>query len=324
MDSKYQVGEVVFDHWSIRSHLRHSNLGDFYQLSHEESSISYPTQLKVISIPRSLRDLVYIQTLEQGAEEYVQSVLGYVMEEVSLHSKLHGNPHVVHILDHKRVPHPNGLGCDVLIRTEHFPNVLDYVKEHSLTQGDILRMGMEIAKALEDCHNQGIIHRAIEPSCIYVTENGSFKLGDFTPTGDLPESEEGDYRAPELCRGEKYDSSVDTYALALVMYQMLNKGKIAFSPEGRGSRLPNEARDIRLSGVPVPLPFYGKKGRLGKIVCRAAHPKPELRYKTAKEFREELQHIRKAEGEPIYPYRFQLRIKEVEKNPANLLTALFQ
>ncbi len=322
MDLKFRTGEIVFDHWRIKSHLGHSDYGEFYELSHAQDAIDYPTQLKVVSVPRNLRDLVYIQSLGNQATQYVDSVIGYVMEEISLHSKLHGNPHILHYYDHKREMHPNGLGCDILIRTEHLPTVDEYAQEHSLTQGDIIRLGIEICSALEDCHNHDIIHRNIHPDCIFVTQSGSFKLGNFAPSGDLPQEDLGDYAAPELYRGEKYDHTVDLYSLALVMYRLLNKGKIAFTPESRGNFLYNEPRDIRLSGATVPLPFYGKKGRLGKIICRAASAKVGLRYSSARAFREELQHIKKVEGEPIYPFRLQLRIKEVEKT--SLLTALFQ
>lgn len=322
MDEKFRIGEIVFDHWCIKNHLGKSDYGDFYELSHGQDAIDYPTQLKVVSVPQNLRDLVYIQSLGDQGKQYVDSVIDYVMEEIALHSKLHGNPHILHYYDHKREMHANGLGCDILIRTEHLPTVDAYAQEHPLTQGDIVRMGIEICSALEDCHKHGIVHRNIHPDCIFVTQSGSFKLGNFAPSGDLPKEDMGDYAAPELCRGEKYNHTVDLYSLALVMYRLLNKGKIAFTPEGRGNLLYNEARDIRLSGETVPLPFYGKKGRLGKIICRAASAKVSLRYGTANAFREELQHIKKVDGEEIYPFRLQLRIKEVEKT--RLLTALFQ
>ncbi|MFI3253130.1 MAG: protein kinase [Eubacteriales bacterium] len=313
MDRKFRTGESVFDHWEICGKIRQSSYASYYQLQHSDRQFTYQTQLKLVSIPRNLQDLVMIQGSGQDFSQYVQSVLSYVLEEITLQNKLEGNPNILYYYDHKVEMHPNGMGCDVLIRTELLPTVVEYAQDNPLSQGDILRMGIDIAKALEDCHHQEIIHRDIQPQFIYATNSGAFKLSDFRPKGDIPQEEESHYMAPEMCRGERYDQTVDIYSLGLVMYQFLNRGRLAFTPEGRGHHLKEEAKQIRLSGAMLPPPYFGRKGRLGKILARACHPKPEFRYHSAREFRTDLESVKKQDGMPVFPYRPSFRFHEMER-----------
>jgi len=108
-----------------------------------------------------------------------------------------------------------------------------------LRQGDLpvdeaLRIGAEIAEALEDAHRKGFLHRDLKPGNIVLTQSGTPKLLDFglarlldgsrsaaalTQTGmvvgSLP------YMAPEQLRGELEDSRTDVHALGTILYEMV-------------------------------------------------------------------------------------------------------
>lgn len=312
MDYKFRVGTVVFDHWQIVKSIKDDPCGSLYKLAYRDQNKDYQSLLKVVSVPHNLKDLIVI--FEEGnhsLESYVESVKSFVQEEIDLMAKLGTNPHIITYFDHKIEPHPNNLGCDILMRMELLSTFEEYTDLNCLSRGDIIQMGVELCKALEGCHEKGIIHRDIRPEHIYVTNSGEFKLGNFAvPCLDPKQEDKGlcEYMAPELYNGQKYNRTVDIYALSMVLYRLLNRNRIAFMPD---SPVPHskerviEARNRRLEGEDmIPAPYFAKKGKLIKVLRKACHPDTKQRYQSATIFRQDLENLlpKQKDRYPIYPY----------------------
>jgi serine/threonine protein kinase len=124
----------------------------------------------------------------------------------------------------------------------------------------VLKIGTEIAQALEKAHQHGIIHRDLKPANIMLTKAGA-KLMDFglakpkisiaskaveaftpsTPTMNLasltaavsPLTQKGSivgtfqYMAPELLQGAEADARSDLFSFGCVLYEMIT-GRRAF------------------------------------------------------------------------------------------------
>src|SRR5262249_42974383 len=113
-------------------------------------------------------------------------------------------------------------------------------EDEFLPIGVAVYIAREVLRALESVHAArdpsggalGIIHRDVSPSNIYLSKDGSVKLGDFgiarSTTRTTLRSEAGHvlkgkfaYLAPEQVAGESSDHRADLFSLATVLAEML-------------------------------------------------------------------------------------------------------
>ena len=312
---EYSIGAAVLDGWSITRLLGEGSYGRVFEIERAEFAQTYRAALKVITVPQSKAEIESI--LSEGmstpqAEAYFHGIVEELMHEFSIMFKLKGTANVVSCEDLRVLEHPDGIGWDILIRMELLHPLLPYVYEHPMARRDIIRLGIDICKALELCQRYNIIHRDIKPENIFISDNGDYKLGDFGIARTIERTSSGlskkgtySYMAPEVYAGREYGFSVDTYSLGLVLYRMLNKNRGPFlpqPPEAITFSSREQALARRMSGEPLPRPFYGE-GRLGEIVLKACAFDPKDRYSSPQQLRQELEAIlyTQTDAAVIYP-----------------------
>ena len=312
---EYSVDAAVLDGWNITRLLGEGSYGKVFEIERSEFGQTYRAALKVITVPQSsaeVRSVISEGMSVSQAEAYFHGIVEELMHEFSIMFKLKGTANIVSCEDLRVLEHPDGIGWDILIRMELLHPLLPYVYEHPMARRDIIRLGIDICKALELCQRYNIIHRDIKPENIFISDNGDYKLGDFgiartieRTTSGLSKKGTYSYMAPEVYIGKKYGFSVDTYSLGLVLYRMLNKNRGPFlpqPPEAITYDNREQALARRMSGEALPRPFYGE-GRLGEIVLKACAFDPKDRYSSPQQLRQELEAIlyTQTDAAVIYP-----------------------
>ena len=312
---EYSVDAAVLDGWNITRLLGEGSYGKVFEIERSEFGQTYRAALKVITVPQSsaeVRSVISEGMSVSQAEAYFHGIVEELMHEFSIMIKLKGTANVVSCEDLRVLEHPDGIGWDILIRMELLHPLLPYVYQHPMARRDIIKLGIDICKALELCQRYNIIHRDIKPENIFISDNGDYKLGDFgiartieRTTSGLSKKGTYSYMAPEVYAGREYGFSVDTYSLGLVLYWMLNKNRGPFlpqPPEAITFSSREQALARRMSGEPLPRPFYGE-GRLGEIVLKACAFDPKDRYSSPQQLRQELEAIlyTQTDAAVIYP-----------------------
>jgi len=137
------------------------------------------------------------------------------------------------------------------------------LEKGALPGPEVLRLGGQIADALDRAHRAGVIHRDLKPGNVMLTKSGA-KLMDFglaratgmagpasgsgvtvatltkSPTMAAPLTAEGtilgtfQYMAPEQLEGSEADARSDLWALGCVLYEMAT-GRRAFEGKSQAS-----------------------------------------------------------------------------------------
>lgn len=296
--SYYKKYEPIDGKWYITKELGSGSFGKVFEVERKDFG-NMKSAMKIISVPsseseiRSFRSENYDMD-DKSVTSYFYGFVEEFIKEFQIMSQLKGHSNIVNYEDHDVKEKRDGIGWDIFIRMELLKPMNDYFKEHMPTQSDVIKLGIDMCKALEVCQKHNIIHRDIKPSNIFVSDNGDFKLGDFGVARTLEKTSSGlskkgtyTYMAPEVFKGEAYGASVDTYSLGIVMYKLLNNNLEPFRKDRTYSD--SEAALIRrMKGEKIPAPQNADQ-KLAKVILKACSYNPAQRYHSPTQMLTELE-----------------------------------
>jgi len=153
----------------------------------------------------------------------------------------------------------------------------------------VLALMGPVLEAFGQAHRQGVVHRDVKPSNIFIGRDGTPKVLDFGIAKMFSEAGEDlsstgmhmgtlVYMSPEQVKDAKHvDARSDIYSLGVMLYHMLT-GKKAYDLETQTDF------DVRVAIVNDPLPALPAGNPLAAVVARATRKKPEERFQDCQAF----------------------------------------
>ena len=163
-----------------------------------------------------------------------------------------------------------------------------------LTPEAAARVILQICRALEAAHGEGVIHRDLKPQNIMLDANGRAYVMDFgiarsaylpgmTQTGALVGTPE--YMSPEQAKGEKLGERSDLFSLGVILYELVIGQSPYYSDTPLATlwkRLQEKAKPLCEIDPTIPKAF-------SDIVEKALEIEPENRFASANEFAQHLE-----------------------------------
>lgn len=167
-------------------------------------------------------------------------------------------------------------------------------KKGKLPPDEAARILLQICRALEVAHGEGVIHRDLKPQNIMLDANGRAYVMDFgiarsaylpgmTQTGALIGTPE--YMSPEQGKGEKLDERSDLFSVGVIFYELVTGQSPFYSETPLATlwkRMQEKAKPLCEVDPAIPKP-------LSDIVAKAMEIEPADRFASAGEMAQQLE-----------------------------------
>jgi hypothetical protein len=231
---------------------------------------------------RRLDRTVLLKVLQPG-RALDQDMVQRFRREATLQARL-SHPNIVKV-------HQFGPEGDFYIATEFIDGTTfeQRLRERGrLTAQELAPFVLQVARALEYAHGQGVVHRDLKPANIMIDARGDAKLTDFglafaRDLGSI--TQEGSvvgtpaYMSPEQSRGRKTDARTDIFSLGIVIYESL----VGINPFKADTFADSLSLVLNKEPMPLEQAAPGVPAEVARVVGRMLVKDPGKRTATIKE-----------------------------------------
>jgi serine/threonine protein kinase len=245
---------------------------------------------------------VAIKVLHAGVAETAEAVQRFEREAQA--AGRIGSEHIVEVLDMGNLPSGDRY---MVMEFMDGDSLSGRIKSKGrLSPGELYPIAHQLLAALDAAHGAGIIHRDLKPDNVYLLRSRS-GVADFVKLLDFGISKfnqlSGDsgfsmtrtgavmgtpyYMAPEQAKGAKdMDHRVDLYAAGVILYESVT-GEVPFNADTFNELL---FKIVLEEPRPVQQLVPQIDGGFAAIINKAMARDPALRFQSAKEFQQALEH----------------------------------
>ena len=284
---RYEAGQTVNDKYDILESLGQGGMNDAYKARDRASG-----RLVVLKIP--------FTSLIGDPATYSR-----YQRELEIGKRLH-HPNIQELLDEGRLD--GGVAPYLVLEYVDGTLLREYLRAHApLPVDEAVNITVQLADALQYCHQHGVVHRDLKPENILIELDGTVKLVDFgiallqgarrltfrrlTSGFGTP-----DYMAPEQVQGDRGDARTDVYAVGVMLYEMLT-GDVPYHGDSplavMSQRVTTDAPLLSSKRSDLP-------PQLEAVVWRALRREPAERYASMTDLRHDLTHLDEVKI-PEYP-----------------------
>ncbi len=175
-------------------------------------------------------------------------------------------------------------------------NLRDILDKRSIGFLEACDIMYQLTSAVAHAHEHSVIHRDIKPQNVYLTADGTIKLGDFgiatfENSARLTRSEtiigSVHYLAPEISRGQQASYQSDIYSLGVTFFELITR-RVPFEDDTPVSVAIRHIKDK----FPSPRKYIPSTPKeIERIILKACKKNPQERYKTVKDMRKDIERI---------------------------------
>lgn len=181
MDITSQIKKIWPD-WTAEDILGSGSYGKVYKVGRTVAGKTYYSAVKVITIPQNDGEVKAVLA-EEGSHSatraHFKELVDDCIREITIMMDLRGTANVVEVEDFQVVEYEDEIRWDIYIRMEYLTCLTDIITKRRFSEKEAAKLGIDLCSALELCEKKKIIHRDIKPGNIFVSEFGTYKLGDF-------------------------------------------------------------------------------------------------------------------------------------------------
>lgn len=326
-----QSFDPVFGSWFTENQIGSGTDGKVYSLTKENpDGKTEHSILKIIRLgenrneKKSFNNIVEPDSSEENG--YYEKIIKNITDNIKVIQKVDNGKRFVKYEEWETRRTSDNRGYIILIRLERARSLADLLNEFSFTLDETLRIGISVCRSLMRCRDFGYIYPNLKPENILFDERGICKLGDFGSFSCLEPSRTSFafkrtqyYMSPEFIRTGNVNGTVDTYALGLILYSLINRGRLPFTepyPQKLTVSSLDASKQKRIDGEAFPEPALFDEA-LFKIISKACAYKPEERYLSPKQMLADLKNAleKKPFDETVYDDVYSVSSEKKEPFP---------